>query len=601
MATVTKDFKVKAGLIVEGANGTINGADIVTAQTIENGAAENENITVTYDAQAKKLVFVAENGVADSTTDDLVEGATNLYFTDERAQDAVGAMLSENTESGISVTYDDETNKVNFDVNDPLITISGDVDGSATMTNLGDTEIQVTLDTVNSNVGSFGGQTKIPTFTVNGKGLLTAAGEVDVATNLSIAGDSGTDTVSLLTDTLTFVGEDGITIDVTDNTVTANVNVATGLEVSGSGDIQIDSTVVTLDGTQTLSNKTLGTNLDADENKIVNLATPTEANDAANKVYVDSVAQGLDVKQSVRLASTGNVANLGTVTAIDGISLNDGDRVLLKNQTDLSENGIYVHEAGSLTRSADADAPNEMNAGTFVFVEEGDVHADTGWVVSSDNPLAIGTDPITWTQFSGAGTYLAGYGLTLTGNTFAVDDDEIVNHTELNTAVSDLTDYIDGFLDPSTGTTVEYIDQQDAATLLAANGYSDALVAAGDPTATPTYLAIDINSVARQVAATASVPPMSETTVYSFLKTEYRSAKFLVKVAYGTHTQISEVLLTLDTSDNIAVTEFAMVSTNGFSYNIFPAVIDNDIVLKVSPSNMDSITATATVVGTLLV
>jgi hypothetical protein len=89
MATVDKNFRIKNGLVVEGTTGTINDSDIITAEAIENGAAENENITVTYDAAEKKLTFVAENGVADSTTDDLEEGETNLYYTGQRVRDEI--------------------------------------------------------------------------------------------------------------------------------------------------------------------------------------------------------------------------------------------------------------------------------------------------------------------------------------------------------------------------------------------------------------------------------------------------------------------------------------------------------------------------------
>jgi hypothetical protein len=204
-----------------------------------------------------------------------------------------------------------------------------------------------------------------------------------------------------------------------------------------------------------------------------------------------------------------------------------------------------------------------------------------------------------WSQFSGQGTYLAGNGLTLTGNEFSIDDSVVVTETDLSTAVTNLTNYVDGFLDPSTGTTVEYIDDQDAATLAAANGYTDALVASGDATATPTYLALDVNSVATQVAAEVSAPTSGTPVVaYAFAKADFRTAKFLVKVAYGTHTEVSEVLLTLDTSDNIAITEYAVVSTNGSSSSITAGINGTDVELQVTPTNNSS---TVTVMGTLLI
>ena len=159
-------------------------------------------------------------------------------------------------------------------------------------------------------------------------------------------------------------------------------------------------------------------------NKITNVATPTADTDAANKAYVDAARSGLDVKQSVRAASSaadGNVDRTGSVatTVLDGVTLADGDRVLLKTQTDPTENGIYVYALSGnvFSRSTDADEPAELNAGTFFFVEEGTANGDAGFVLSSDNPLTIGTDDLEFTQFSGAGQIVAGAGLTKTGNT----------------------------------------------------------------------------------------------------------------------------------------------------------------------------------------
>lgn len=472
MATVTKDFKVKHGLIVEGQNGTIGGSDIITENKITGG-----------------------------------------------------------TQNGVSVTYNAQTGNVDFDLADPEIKISGDADGSSIMTDLGNVEIAITLDTVNNTAGSFGGQTKIPTFTVNEKGLVTNSGEVDVATNLSIAGDTGADTVSLLTDTLTFAGADGITVSVTDNTVTATANVSTGLEISPSGDVRIDSTVVTQTGTQTLSNKTLGTDLDAGTFKVINLAAPTAEADAVTKSYVDSAISNL-VDGAPELLDT-----LNELAAAIGDDENFATTVAADIGTKVSKAG------GSMTGNLSMGNNNISNLAT---------------------PLS---------------------------------PDHAVTKGYTDTAVEDLTDYVNGFLDPSTGTTVEYIDTQDTATLLAANEYSDALVAAGDPTATPTYLALDINSVAKQVAATYSGQSGVAEVAYSWLKTEFRSAELLVKVQHGTHTEVSKVLLTLDTSDNIAITEYAVVGTNGSMSTISASIFEGSVQLVVTPNG----DATILTVGTLLV
>jgi hypothetical protein len=171
--------------------------------------------------------------------------------------------------------------------------------------------------------------------------------------------------------------------------------------------------------------------VDLNENRIVNLAAPTDGTDAANKAYVDSVAQGLDVKNSVRAATTGDITLSGTQT-VDGVVLVAGDRVLVRSQTAGAENGIYVVASGAWTRADDADTSAKLNAGAFVFVEEGTNLADTGWVLTTDEVVVVGTTPLVWAQFSGAGTFLAGTGLTLTGNTFSITPAG-VTETELAT------------------------------------------------------------------------------------------------------------------------------------------------------------------------
>jgi len=153
--------------------------------------------------------------------------------------------------------------------------------------------------------------------------------------------------------------------------------------------------------------------------KITGLATPTTDTDAANKGYVDSVAQGLDPKQSVGVATTANIATLSGLLTIDGVTVTAGERVLVKNQSTASQNGIYVASATAWSRATDMDAWTEV-PNAFVFVEEGSTQADTGWVCTANTGGTLNTTAITWAQFSGAGTYTAGDGLTLTGSTFAV-------------------------------------------------------------------------------------------------------------------------------------------------------------------------------------
>ena len=554
MATLDKAFRVKNGLVVEGTDGTINGSDIITAGKITGG-----------------------------------------------------------TQSGIAVTYAD--GNVNLNVNDPTITISGDVDGNAVMTNLGDTNISVTLDTVNGNVGSFGGTTKIPTLTVNGKGLVTAAGEVDVATNLSIAGDTGTDTVSLLTDTLTFEGGDGITTTITDG------NVA----------VDIDTSVVTLTKTQELSNKSLGTDLDANNYKVINLSDPTADADAATKAYVDAAISGLAWKESVHLFADADVSLVGTTGTllIDGhdalVAADAGYRILLTGQITATENGIYAYtDDGSnytLVRASDSDTLEEL-VGAAVFVKEGTQYGATSWV-QTEYTLAAFSD-LVWIQFSGTGNVTEGTGIDINGREISVNLSELSTTTLPegdNKYFTDerVDDRVAALIQGGNGITASYDDDGNLLTLSAEFSEFDTSDVVEDPNGTgtsatlyftnqravdaleavvPNFEEIEIDALVKQVASTTTVSTTSATTVYTFAKADYRSAKFLVKLAYSTHTEVSEVLLTLDTSDNIAITEFAVVGTNGSASTISAAVVGTDVNLLVTPTNSNS---TITVFGTLLV
>lgn len=149
--------------------------------------------------------------------------------------------------------------------------------------------------------------------------------------------------------------------------------------------------------------------------RITGLADPTLAQDAATKAYVDATRQGLAVKDAVRATTTANITLSGTQT-VDGVALIAGNRILVKDQTTASQNGLYVVAAGAWTRTEDADGNTELVGGDFVFVQEGTTNADTGWVCTTDGAVTLGTTALNFTQFSGAGNILAGTGLTKTGN-----------------------------------------------------------------------------------------------------------------------------------------------------------------------------------------
>lgn len=169
--------------------------------------------------------------------------------------------------------------------------------------------------------------------------------------------------------------------------------------------------------------------------QITNLGNPTHQKDAATKEYVDARVQGLTIKSAVKVATTTNITLSGTQT-IDGVALSAGDRVLVKNQTTGSENGIYLVSATAWTRASDA-VDGVMSANDFCFASQGTTQHDTGWVLTTDNPIIVGTTSLTYTQFSGAGSYTNGTGIALTGNVFSLNANlDDLNDVEISSPLS---------------------------------------------------------------------------------------------------------------------------------------------------------------------
>ena len=248
----------------------------------------------------------------------------------------------------------------NYLTGNETITVSGDATGSGT------TSISLTLANSGVSAGTTSG------VTVNAKGLITGI------TSL-VASDIPTLTAAKISDF--------------DTTVQAN---------------RLDE----------MANPT--SDVDLNSQKITNLADPVNATDAVNKQYADALTNGLDIKDSCLVATTANITLSGTQT-IDGVSVSAGKRVLVKDQSTGSENGIYVCAAGSWSRSTDADGNDEVTAGLFTFIEQGSVNGDAGFVLTTDDPITVGTTALAFTQFSGAGSVSAGDGLTKSGNTLSAD------------------------------------------------------------------------------------------------------------------------------------------------------------------------------------
>ena len=160
--------------------------------------------------------------------------------------------------------------------------------------------------------------------------------------------------------------------------------------------------------------------------KITNLGAPTVATDAATMGYVDSVVNGTDWKQSVRVASTADVAAISGLLTLDGITVVAGERVLLKNQTTASANGVYVAASGAWTRSTDADVNAEVTAGLSVMVTEGTTQADTQWRLTTNDSIVLGTTALVFAQIGAGTAYAAGSGIGIAGNIISIDTAVVV-------------------------------------------------------------------------------------------------------------------------------------------------------------------------------
>ena len=173
--------------------------------------------------------------------------------------------------------------------------------------------------------------------------------------------------------------------------------------------------------------------------------TPIDISHAATVGYVKNFVQGMDVKESVRCATTGNITSLYGLLTVDGIELAAGNRVLVKNQAIESENGIYLADASGWSRAQDFDEPDEVQ-GAFVFVEQGTINAGKGFIQLSNAPVLIGDGPLKFTQFNGTYAFNSGDGLTQDGNTLNVDASlnhvthmtglTVIGNSELTTSVN---------------------------------------------------------------------------------------------------------------------------------------------------------------------
>lgn len=264
---------------------------------------------------------------------------------------------------------------------------------------------------------------------------LTAVGNASVGGTLSVVGATTLASTLAVTGAITATG--GVLGNITSasgtstfNNVTINGNLDMDAGSSGTitnlpnpvnpGDAANKAYVDSQDALRlALTGGTMTGAIAMSNNKVTGLATPTADQDAATKAYVDNIAQGIDAKASCRAATTANITLSGNQT-IDGVAVIAGDRVLVKNQSSAAENGIYVAAASTWSRAADANTWDELVA-AYTFIENGTDNGSNGYICTIAPGGTLGTTPVTWAQFSGAGQINAGTGMSKTGNTLNVN------------------------------------------------------------------------------------------------------------------------------------------------------------------------------------
>lgn len=447
----------------DGSEKVVVGKELEVAQTISAAAgmtlAPVGNLTITHGGTVSLAGQATSLTIPDNQTNalDINEGGTSyikLTTTDSGEKVTIGKELqadgalrlkSDNVnlyfgaDSEVSLTHLPDTGLLlngasQLQFRDSGLKINSSTDGQLDIA--ADTELAITAPTVDidaatevnvSNALTVGGAVNVgsSSFTVSAAGAVYAAStlEADGATTLNSTLD--------VTGAATF-----------DGAVTLGDGAGDAISVLGTATFTPSADFdggFTVAGSQTV---------DMGANRVQNVGTPTQSTDAATKAYVDSVKQALDIKDSVRAATTADLSATysngssgvgATLTAdaagalsVDGVSPVQGDRILVKDQTTTAENGIYtvttvgdVSTAFVLTRATDADSSSEVSGGLFTFVEEGSVAADNAYVLTSITGTAtMGTSSLEFTQFSGAGQVSAGAGLDKNGNTLSVNVDD---------------------------------------------------------------------------------------------------------------------------------------------------------------------------------
>jgi hypothetical protein len=604
MATVTKDFKVKNGLIVEGTTGTINNYDILTKKP------DDDNYIIG---------LIGGTATSNNTADTVVKRDANGDF----AAGTVTADLVGDVTGNADTATALETART--------ISLAGDVTGSVSFDGTANVSITATID------GSFATDAEVATAkgeAIDAAEAYTDGRETAITTAYQAYADAAEADAITSANSYTDGRETAITTayqNYADGAVDDHNDLTTGVHgVTGN--------VVGTTDVQTLSNKTLGSDLAAGGYKVSGLAEPAANQDAATKSYVDTAVSNLvdsapEVLDTLNelAAAIGDDANfVTTVTASIGEKVAKAGDSMTGNLdfggtnkvTSLAEPTANGDAANKLyVDTAESDAVTSANSYTdgreIAITAAYEAYADQAETdaITSANSYTDGEITTALSTAQGYANTAESNAATYTNNAIdLLSTSDIEEGSNLYYTTARAQGDAASLLTGATLTNIQITGDGNGLTITAENGvadsttddllegttnlyFTDARAVSALEAVTPDFPAVEIASVAKQVAASATVATASTNTAVSWAKADYRSAEFLVKIANGSHTEVSKVVLTLDTSDNIAITEYAMVGTNGALGSVSADVSGTDVRLRVETDNNNS---TVTVVGTLL-